>query len=218
MNVRKCEVVSLSMCTGAYGLTNKIKNNTTPEEFDQFINDIPGYDLSYGGRCGWNVLGTAANTGNVILVEHIVKIGEPKLLNMGNEFGMTPLFCAMYGEDLDQMYLVAKKLIDMGADINLAARYGAGDSSRGNTPSEATPLWACIERACNRRLGKYLICMGAIAIKLSQKGEMIKEELILEIHGKRLFLAAYFKPENNGSIINVLPKDIVRHIYCKYLF
>lgn len=217
MRIRKCKISSLSMCEGAYGITNKINHETTPEEFDQLLADYPNYDLSYGNRCGWNVLGVAACRGNVALVEHIVKIGEPKILNMGNEFGMSPLFCAMYGEDLNKMYQVAKKLIELGADINLATKYGAGDTVRGNIPSKATPLWACIEKAHNRILAKYLIRMGAMAIKLSSEGEKILQELILEIHGQRLFLAAYFKNSNVDSIINFLPKDLIKHIYCNYL-
>lgn len=36
MDVRKYEVVSLSMCAGAYCMDNKIKSNTTPEEFDKY--------------------------------------------------------------------------------------------------------------------------------------------------------------------------------------
>ncbi len=74
---------------------------TTPEKFDAYRQACPKYQLHFGARCGWNALGWASHLGNLPLVKHIVDVGGLALINLGNTFGWTPLFCAVETNQLE---------------------------------------------------------------------------------------------------------------------
>ena len=99
---------------GGLRITNFITPATTPAEFDAECTKCPGYTLTAGGRCGWTALGAAANKGNVLLVEHIVRIGGKTLLELRNESGFTPLYCATEAGQ----FRAAKALLDLGAQVD----------------------------------------------------------------------------------------------------
>lgn len=213
-----CSQRSDSHQIGGFEITTSIKSTTTPEEFDQLVSQFPGYKLEHGGRCGWNALGIAAFKGNLNLVRHIVSIGSENLLSLGNEFGWAPLFCAANGEDREAGFIVAKELLSLGAEINLATSFWSGDTRKGDTPASATPLWAAIERSKNRSLIRFLIKKGGVVSpELSKEGKELLDSVLqeLEEESKRimLFCAGYFKSENKDCYLQTLPKDIIILIY-----
>lgn len=132
----------LKLCAERYGYSqpgacevNEFirSQNPTPAEFDKKIATLDNYKLENGDTHRVSALSTAASVGNVALIEHIVKIGGTHLLNMGDDCGMTPLFMAVGDgcgmtplfmavecKDKEARYLAAKKLIDLGADVNIA--------------------------------------------------------------------------------------------------
>ena len=141
MSIEICETCSNYGSHSAYDAVSYIRQDTTPEDFDKHRQKYwPEYELVDGGRCGWNVMGQAAYTGNVELVEHLYKLEGARLVNLGNEFGMTPLYCAVIGGQL----ATATKLIELGAKVNLATRSSCSDSWFGDTASCSTPLWKAL--------------------------------------------------------------------------
>ena len=217
-----CETCSGDLETGAYTVTNSISSTSTPEEFDAVMTKNSEYKLEYGGRCGWNSLGSAAYKGNVQLVKHILlKSSEPSnahsshsaphplqddpqsLLNLGNGFGWTPLYCACQEEE---GYAAAKELILQGADINMATKMGCGDSAKGSTPRKSTPLWAAIEKAKCEQTIKLLLENDAVLhpLKLSPEGEKLYELVKQKIHAaKEVSIKQNVVPINN-LIINII--------------
>lgn len=153
-----------------------ITKDIPPEDFDQLVRMFPGYSFSQGGNCGWNALGIAAYEGNSELVGHIAKKAKEEILNMGNDFGWTPLFCASLCTDVDCGYRAAQVLIDRGADINLATSQECDGCI--SAPSEATPLWAAVEKTKNVALIKLLLKNGAVANpELSSDGKALLDQV-----------------------------------------
>jgi hypothetical protein len=104
----------------AYTMTNRISIATTVKGFKR---GTQGFDLMSGGKCGWNVCGAAATKNNPELIEYLVG-QEPLLLEHPNEFGWTPLFCAVDGS----AYEAACKLVELGAGVNVVT---SGDCDSG---------------------------------------------------------------------------------------
>jgi hypothetical protein len=195
-----------------------IKKDTTPDQFDDIVKPFPSYKIEEGGRCGWNALGRASVEGNPQLIHHIVQIGGSHLLKIGNTFGWTPLYCAANCKDKEDGFLAAKELIRLGADLNLATSTCCGDTTSGDTPSGVTALWAAAEKTQNLKLIELLLMHGAASPPhlTEEKQEIIttlQKEISLEREKRRLFLASYFKPENNESITKKLPQELVREVY-----
>jgi hypothetical protein len=213
-----CSKRSGDMEDGAFRVTNAIKSTTKPHEFDNIIAGIPGYKLENGGRCGWNALGAAALKGNIELNCHIVKIGGHHLLSLGNGNGWTPLYCAAYCENTEVGFLAAKELMRLGSDVNLATSCWSGDSLRGDTPRGATPLWVAAQKTKNLKVIKLLLKNGAIIPpKLDPQAQTLVDGVQKEIEDEKkpgsLLLAAWLKPENQASIIQILPKELLTHIF-----
>ncbi len=207
-----------------FGGTAHITRETTPEKFDQLIAGMVGYKLEHGGlysqkTCGdWNALGVASYKGNPKLIYHIVQKGGNHLLSLGNKFGWTPLFCAANCKNQEDGFLAAKELIKLGADLNLATSSKCNDTKTGKTPKGATPLWAAAEKTKNLKLIKLLLKHGAVVPPgLGRQGRNLVRSAQVQIErertAKRLFLAAYFKPENNESILKALPIELIRRIF-----
>lgn len=210
-----CSHRSYNMEEGGYQVTNLIKKNTTSEEFDKTIASIATYRLENGGRCGWNALGAASDRGNVRLINHIVAIGGRHLLELGNCFGWTPLFCAVNSENPEDGYAAAKELIRLGANVNVATSMGCSDSQQGYTPYAATPLWAAAEKSKNPKLVKLLLRHRALLgdESVSNAAQAILNAARKELGAKNTFLAGYFKAENRESILQTLPYELIREIY-----
>lgn len=158
----ECHEKSGDLQSGAYRVTNFITQTTESNEFDSFVSQHPGYKIEYGGRCGWNALGSAAYHGNAHLVEHIVNKYGKHLINLGNGFGWTPLFCAANCLDLEAGYETSNKLIKFGANVNISVSCSGVDSKRGLTDRGDTPLSAAISKTKNRKLVELLLKHGAL--------------------------------------------------------
>lgn len=133
-----------------YRITNAIKTNTTVDRFKEIIPD--DFDIKSGGRCGWNCLGIAAEKGNVELVKYILETYGKDIIDLGNEFGMTPLYCAAENRgtiNVDKRIEVAKILLDNGADINAGMTCSCSDSDYGDLREGDTPLFAAIRSRKN---------------------------------------------------------------------
>ncbi len=130
-----------------------ITSTTTPDEFDVARAQYPDYRLDDGSQCGWHALGLAASQGNTSLVEHIVKIGGHGLLELMDHFCRTPLYNAAEKGHFETV----QKLIDLGANVNLAAEGGGVGH-----PPGATPLWAAVAQAHNVAIATLLLRHGAI--------------------------------------------------------
>jgi hypothetical protein len=140
-----------------------ITGETTAEEFNQLMRRwLPGDRsyLSHGGRTGRTVLVGAVLRGNVRLIEPIVRRAGPPLLEVGNwDGGWTPLLYAVrdsHGLPADIRYAVVRKLIELGAGVNKAAR-GSLDI---RIPYGATPLWVALNTN-QLAIAKLLLVNGA---------------------------------------------------------
>jgi ankyrin repeat protein len=155
-----CKERSGSMESNAYYVTAYcIDSKTTSEEYENIHKD-KDFTQRSGGRCGWNVLGSSAYHGNAKLAGYLAD-KDPSVINLGNEFGWTPLFCASRCSDHDAAVEVALELIKRGADVNMATYSSSGDSDKGTTVAGATPLWGA-EKEGNEKLKELLIAHGGI--------------------------------------------------------
>lgn len=137
-----CTNHSGSMEPGAYIVTTTIKKHTTVENFKSLLCEVGDrYQLHFGGRCGWNALGTASFVGNIPVMQYILEIGGRALLNLGNEFGWTPLYCAVEGNQKEAVQL----LLDNFANPEIATSSWSGNTSRGNTEKGTTPLQCAVK-------------------------------------------------------------------------
>lgn len=114
--------------------------------------------------------------GNLPLIRHILDVGGRDLLELGNEFGFTPLFCAArHGE-----HEAAECLIAQGADVNRATTLYAD-----SIPSGSTPLWVAAHGSKSVRICKLLLRHGAVAVpEPDESGQIVldgaRPELELE--------------------------------------
>lgn len=116
-----CKRKSYALDPGGYIVTSSIEQNTTVDEFTSLVtrtHEQTKYNLSYGGRCGWNALGVAAAVGNIDVINCIIN-HAPTVINLGNDVGWTPLFCAIW-KSPDNVEEVVKLLVERGANVNMA--------------------------------------------------------------------------------------------------
>jgi hypothetical protein len=165
-------------------LVTFITDKTTPKEFDEHCARSPLYKLNYS----WldlSALGQAASHGNILLIEHIVKVGGKELLHLGNQFGITPLFLAAKSNQT----LAVRKLIELGADINMATN---GEFRRDLVPLGATPLWTAVEKMVHERLSSVQHLMGKDKqidmplIKFLLKNKAVAQPVLSEAKSKIL--------------------------------
>jgi hypothetical protein len=201
-------------------LVGKIKHNTTSQEFNALRRNNRQYKLEDGGYCGWTALGAAAYKSNYPLVRHIIQIGNKDLLERGNQAGWTPLFSAAIGsENMEDSYLIAKELIRLGANPNIATIFWRDTNTQGEIPEDVTALWAAAEKTKNLKLVKLLLLYGAIIPpQLSSEGAQIistaQEEIKQErLEKEKLFLMNYFKRRDDAIPLHILCPDVVRKIY-----
>ena len=166
-SVHHCSKDNVSiLAKNTYTITNSIKSDTTVEQFKKLLPH--DYDLMSGGRCGWNVCGSASVVNNTEVLKYLIT-QEPRLLNHGNTFGQTPLMCAvMYGS-----IECVKILIELGADVNCCTRLSSFDSKLGGIPDGATPLYVSL--CMNKKypeIAKILINHGGLLLPLASDTEI----------------------------------------------
>lgn len=225
--LQQCQVFSSESpdFQDVWTVSDFIKPATTPEAFDNFIqNRFPDFNLAKGGRCGCNVLGEAAIEGNERLVRHIVARGGPNLVNLGNAFGWTPVYCAIKeGANSEGIVRVVKTLIRLGANVNMSSRIKLSPTE----PANATPLWEALKGqdpekgVKNMELLKVLIKNGAVSnpppdtpqehARQQALIDAVKLEIKLDEKRQLLFQAGARK--NPESILSRLPADVRRIIF-----
>ncbi len=187
--VTSCRTRSTVGDQDASRVIQSITKDTTPEEFDANCRCLPEYRLFFGGIGGWNALGAAAHMGNIRLVRHISQIGGRGLVDLGHEFGHTPLFLAVRYKQ----YQAAETLIRLNANVNLATSMGCADSSLGDVPYGATPLWQAVQprpivddRVSDVAMVKLLLKNGAVAEPaLDAAGTQVLAEAQGELRAER---------------------------------
>lgn len=155
--VTRCTMMSEFSYEGGRCITSI--HQTTPEEFEEMRANTPSYQLTDGARCGYTTLAVAAMRGNIRLIEHVVRTGGKELLELGDDFGATPLFVAIE----ENQTQAAKKLILLGSNVNMATNLDCPKRKEQHVPPGATPLWAAAERAKSIALVKLLLRNGAVA-------------------------------------------------------
>ncbi len=167
-----CTTCSQSLEPGAYEMTTKITKDSSADAF--FHNWPKDYKIESGGRCGWNALCVAADRGNVGLVKSILKYCDAKsLVNLGNDWGWTPLFCAARCKDHGAAVEVAKVLLEHGADVNMTTNNRCM-GAMGLTEEGTSPLYVAAEKTHNVALAKLLVEKGAAAgPELSVEGQTL---------------------------------------------
>lgn len=195
---------------GGYNPQKIITRTTTTQEFDVERAKNPDFQLDNRGRNGHTSLTVAAEQGNVLLIEHIVRIGGTRLLDMGNDYGITPLFWAVIGNHR----AAAKKLIELGSNVNIASSSGCKlpfdyDTCVRTTPLayvakkvglfssiEATQKYGRetlhpypIQKAQNVAMAKLLILNGAVAgHEVNKRGAEVLKQAAIEINEMRIAL------------------------------
>src|SRR6185503_261774 len=82
----------------------------TPLEFDKVREKYP--DLLTQSDGGETVISSAIYADNIVLIQHIVRIGGPVMLNLGAYAdGATPLFNAEHS----RLFRIFRQIVDMGA-------------------------------------------------------------------------------------------------------
>lgn len=146
----------------AIKVTTTITKDTTPAQFDESFDKTRNYRLHHRDETGIHALAMAALQGNVCLVEHIVMLGGGELVNLGDQWGMTPLIYAALCADHEAGLAVSRKLINLGAEINLGTAQRKSEDSE--IPVGATPLYiASAEKTKNTALMTYLKSVGGIS-------------------------------------------------------
>jgi len=138
-----CQVKCESNQPGAMAVTGAITNRTTPEEFENLRKKFPQFQIHFGGRCGWNVFGACALAGNATLLSYLIETYGTMFVNVGNEFGHTPIFCATKCHDESAAIACINVLLKYNADPTIATSM----MSLGDTLTEkgTTPLENCVK-------------------------------------------------------------------------
>jgi len=126
-------------------LNSTISPTTKTDEFFSEWAKYPELTLYTGSNGKYDVGNTplhqAASEGNVELIELIVEVGDKALLALCNLLGKTPLNCAITcNNGNDKGYLATKKLIELGAPLNVRSIEERADVECVNTPLEEALL------------------------------------------------------------------------------
>jgi hypothetical protein len=170
--------------------------------FDTVYEDLKkeGWKLRNGY---WpNMMTMAACKGNDVLVRHLHKL-DPSLLNFGDRDGRCPLLVAVTWGKID----VAKTLIGLGADINLAVPFFRKRLDK--IPYAATCLWVALEKTKSVFLAKLLLRQGgANHLDLSIEGQQILNTAQGELDEEQIQTAAGIEQSERH-----FTKDLLRIIY-----
>ena len=176
-------------------LYEDLKEDATPEEFDNVCNKLPNYISINSFR--YYALDLSLDKGNIPLIRHIVNLGGKDLLNIGDQHGVTALFYKIYKVACNDHFSDGMKvsetehfkslslLCELGADINLATRYGWRIKKMGEIPRGVTVLWVAAEKTTRLDFVKILLSYGGderACGKLSEKGQAMFSQAQREIY------------------------------------
>jgi ankyrin repeat protein len=107
---------------GNYNDTNDIIDSieflTTKEQFSEKLSLYPNFKLDSGGRHDYTLLAVAAERGNMDIIDKIIEIGDASLLFIGNDYGESPLHCAIKNHQFNSHEII-KKLIKWGTPVDI---------------------------------------------------------------------------------------------------
>jgi ankyrin repeat protein len=191
-------------------LEDFIKSTTIPKNFSEEMAKLSNYRLKMGTRSSIPALSMAAFRGNVDLIDHIVKIGGKALLTVGDcmEEG-SPLHWACSCSNFETGYLAAKKLIQLGAPINIAQKFEQKDS-KGNIQIEVyeTPLEIALGKIGRTKIATLLLRLGGIARAEYLKNPRAQRNLEA---AKKKIMTENEKLFKMGMSLE-LPEDILNYI------
>lgn len=116
-----------NICTsssGGFALARVIGANTTPLEFEDFMRNNPQYEISDGGRCGWNILHLSCSYLNVEMVEWLMAHpNKNDFINLCISSYWAPIHI-LFKNDGDEFKKleILKLLIENGANYDLSCR------------------------------------------------------------------------------------------------
>ena len=188
-------------------LISSIADTTTVEKFSKEMEKHPGYKLDMLGLHGTTVLSTAALVGNVALITFIVETGGKDLLYLEDVYG-APLHSACVCSNLENGYLAAKRLIQLGSPVNIA-NVVEQENSDGSIQLDfkVTPLEMALLLG-NIQITTLLLRLGGIA-RLDHCSE--KSKATLEA-AKKEIMTENEKLFKMGICKHVLSTDVVNHI------
>lgn len=217
-NYTICTNYATSDQKSAYEVIKCIRHDTPPLQFDTVCQSQKEYQLIYSVK-KWHALNRAAHLHNIVLIWHIIDIGGKELLGLGNEFGWTPLFCAIRGdsrEDKNLAFWTVKAIVDLGADVNLATSYSHKNDDEILIPAKATPLWAAAELIKDLKTVRFLVKHGAVLnpTDISKTAERLISKAVGEKKWteRRLLWAGKIKNPNENCPLSNLPKELIKHI------
>lgn len=186
-----------------------IKEDTTPEAFDEECRKYKYYKLSAGSpeHQLQTALGAAASVGNIALVDHIAK-NDFSLLYLSTKKCQTPLHCAIECKNRKNGYEIVKKLISFEAPINIVRVISPGNKYS-LTPLETALIDGNFQSAAFlfRNGGVVTEEIKATNPKVSGNLEIVKK--IVQSENKK---AVLFKLQHQ----KVLPNEITSQIMSLY--
>jgi hypothetical protein len=125
-------------------VVSKIDSHTSPQDFDALREQYPDYSINDREYMGRTALFAASRTGNVSLIEHIVR--QQGRLELLYRYIYTVLH---YTVAYDQ-YAACKTLLDLGMPVNAIS----------SKESSITALDLTIRKVCSFKLTKLLLFYG----------------------------------------------------------
>ena len=217
--LKPCEQRSGDLEPGAYTVTNSISHDTTVEQFKQVLALHPDYKLSFGGRCGWNALGSAAFRYNLDIVKWILD-QDASLINLGSGFGLTPLHCLIRFCEPKTGTEICEYLVSRGADVNMCTSSCFDDTNYGPTYDNTSPLWSALNR---RNVGIVQLLLkheALVSPSIDHNKDPRNHELRkfykynLDLYtNRKLYLAGTLGKKNSDGVLYKLPMDLKKYIY-----
>lgn len=199
--------------------------NANIDKFEAFCEEhVTEHRLKHGTRDGETAMHVAAScfVANASLLKYLA-IMSPKLLNLANHYGMTPLFHVILWPEKDaaKVCSVAKELINLGAKVNYMTTlrhskpYRPLDEDYTMIEAEETVVSLAAEKTNNLKLIQLLILNGGVIYNcLSDQGQAKVNAAIQELFEK-------VKPLLQAWKLDTLPyslsKEVISLIVNPYL-
>lgn len=198
-------------------IIESIDRHTTAAQFDEICKG-KDFDLKeHNNFYGQNAMTRAAQVGNANLIEHFHRIAGKDILNIGSESNdeRSQLVCAIkkaeIGSDIEKELSVARRLIQLGLDVNKSAY---GDEAR----SHITPLSQYLQSGllCPARgletypIIRLLVLNGGRVHQLTDRDTKKLHVAMKPIYDR--FICLFNGMKDPQSSLSRLPTDIIRSV------
>lgn len=189
-----------------------IDENTSVDDFEKMcykvsvykLNIVPSYTNTFKPKYGiQTALGRAAATGNLSLIDYMVRKAGKELLFLCDEEGRIPLHQTVLCKDLDKGLLAARKLIQLGTPIDMKTYLG---NMKGINLLELAIM--------NSSKNIVILCLrlGMKEFKMEKTQYTLKKRTFIQYCRNRMM----YKNEKLFSLsqqeANILPKDVIDYI------